>query len=178
MPTPPAFTFVRTFSPAAVAAVVSPPLWVRRAAPLQPQDRPCLPSQGSLSATVGIQFARLGRQVPRRVAPPDHAIPHRTHEENRPFATQSSRTHPELFPSSKVTFQRRRGGFEQQGQSHHEKIVRLSHLPRPRTRPLSLTWQAARPGVHPRFLLTSLLYRPRRLDWMSRSSSAAGRCKC
>jgi len=50
-----------------------------------------LPSPGSLSATLGIQFARLGRQVPRRVAPPDHAIPHRTHAEDRPFATQASR---------------------------------------------------------------------------------------
>ena len=116
--------------------------------------RACLLKE-AFQQTVGTQFARLGRQVPRRVAPPDHAIPHRTHEENRPFATQSSRTHPELFPSSKVTFQQRRGGFEQQGQSHHEKIVRLSHLPRPRTRPLSLTWQSARAGVHPRFLLTS-----------------------
>src|ERR1017187_8642732 len=81
---------------------------------------------------------------------------YRTHEEDRPFATQSSRTHLELLPCSKATFQRRRGGLEQQGQSHYEKIVRLSNLPRPRTRPLSLTWQAARAGVHPRFLLTSL----------------------
>src|SRR5712691_4651683 len=69
-----------------------PALPVARSPPLQPQDRPCLPSEGSLSATVGIQFARLGRQVPRRVVPPDHAIPHRTHEEDRPFATQASRT--------------------------------------------------------------------------------------
>src|ERR1035441_7581182 len=38
-----------------------------RSPPLQPQDRPRLPSQGSLSATLGVQFARLGRQVPRRV---------------------------------------------------------------------------------------------------------------
>jgi hypothetical protein len=43
----------------------------------------------------------------------------------------------------------------QQGQSHDEKILRLSRLPRPRTCPLSLTWQAARAGVPPRFLLTS-----------------------
>ena len=37
-----------------------PALPPARSAPLQPQDRPCLPSQGSLSATLGIQFARLG----------------------------------------------------------------------------------------------------------------------
>jgi hypothetical protein len=59
------------------------------------------------------------------------------------------------FPRSKATFQRCCGGLEQQGQSHDEKIVRLSRLPRPRTCPLSLTWQAARAGVHPRFLLMS-----------------------
>src|SRR3954452_15734910 len=95
------------------------------------------------------------RQVPRRVVPPDDAISHRTHEEDRPFAAQSSRTHPELFPRSKATFQWRRGGLEQQGESHDEKILRLPHLSRPRTRPLSLTWQAPRTRVHPRFLLTS-----------------------
>jgi hypothetical protein len=72
--------------------------------PLQPQDRLCLPSQGSLSATLGIWFARLGRQVPRRVVPPDYAIPDRTHEQDRPFARQSSRTDPALFPRSKSYF--------------------------------------------------------------------------
>src|ERR1700693_1968812 len=99
----------------------------------------------------------MGRQVPRRVVPPNHAIPHRTHEEDRSFVTQSSRTHPKLFPCSKAAFQRRRGGLEQQGESHYEKIVRFSHLSRPRTRPLPLTWQAARTRFHPRFLLTNLL---------------------
>src|SRR5881398_706413 len=85
-------------------------------------------ASAEVSATLGIQFARLGRQVPRRVVPPDHAIPHRTHEEDRARATQSSRAHPELFPRSKATFQRRRGRLKQQGESHYEKIVRLPHL--------------------------------------------------
>jgi len=35
-------------------------------------------------------------------------------------------------------------GAKQQGQSHHEKILRLSHLPGAGTGTLSLTWQAAR----------------------------------
>ena len=70
-----------------------PALPVARSPPLQPQDRPCLPSQGSLSATLGISFARLGRPVPRRVVPPDYAIPDRTHEEDRP----SLRNHRELI---------------------------------------------------------------------------------
>jgi transposase len=48
------------------------------------------------------------------LVPPDHTIPHRTHEEDRPFATQSSRIHPKLFPRSKDALQRRRGGPEQQ----------------------------------------------------------------
>lgn len=34
----------------------------------------------------------------------------------------------------------------------------FSHLPRPRTRPLSLTWQVARAGINPRFLLTGYLF--------------------
>jgi hypothetical protein len=58
-----------------------------------------------------------------------------------------------LFPRSKATLQRRRGGLEQQSQNHYEKIVRLPHLPRPRT--ISLSWQTARTRLHPRFLLTS-----------------------
>lgn len=46
-------------------------------------------------------------------------------------------------------------GLNNKAKSHYEKIVRLPHLPRPRTGSLSLTWQAAGAGVHPRFLLTS-----------------------
>src|SRR5881396_559118 len=57
------------------------------------------------------------------------------------------RDDPQLFPRSKAPFQRRRRGPEQQSQSHHEKILRFSHLPCPRTRPLSLTWQTARAGI-------------------------------
>ena len=99
--------------------------------------------------------ARLGRKVPRRVVPAGDALPHRTDEEDRPLTARSPRTDPQLFPRSEAAFQRRRRGPEQQSQSHHEKILRLSHLPLPRTRPLSLTWQAARAGIHPRFLLTN-----------------------
>src|SRR5690349_3191721 len=36
-----------------------------RSAPVQPADRPRLPSQGGLSAALGLQLARLGREVPR-----------------------------------------------------------------------------------------------------------------
>ena len=52
-----------------------------------------------------------------------------------------------------------RRGSEQQSQSHYEKILRIPHLPLPRTRALSLTWQIARAGINPRFLLTNLYYR-------------------
>src|SRR5690348_15100642 len=55
----------------------------------------------------------------------------------------------------KSRFQRRRGGPKQQSQSHHEKILRLSHLPSARTCPLSFTWKAARAGIYPRILLTN-----------------------
>jgi len=36
-----------------------------RSAPVQPQDRPSLPAQGSFSATLGLQLACVGREVPR-----------------------------------------------------------------------------------------------------------------
>jgi transposase len=60
---------------------------------------------------------------------------------------RSLRQHRELilnyFRAQKNDFQRGRGGLEQQGQSHPEKILWLSHLPGARTLPISLAWQAA-----------------------------------
>jgi hypothetical protein len=47
----------------------------------------------------------------------------------------------------------------------------VSHLSRPRSRPVSLTWQAARTSGHPRILLTSPEFRPARVD--SRSADLA-----
>jgi hypothetical protein len=82
-------------------------------------------------------------------------FPHRTDEEDRPLTARSPRTEPELFPCVETAFQRRHRGPEQQSQSHHEKILWLSHLPLSRTRPVSLTWQAARTEIHPRFFLTN-----------------------
>jgi hypothetical protein len=72
---------------------------------------------------------------------------------------RSRRQHRELnlnyFRAQKLLSSGVVEGLKQQGQSHYEKIVRLSHLPSPRTCTLSVTWQAARAGIHPRFLLTS-----------------------
>src|ERR1700733_11797098 len=89
------------------------------------------------------------------MVPPDHALPHRAHEEDRSVATQTSRAHPQLLPCPKAVFQRRCRGPEQQSQSHYEKILRIPYLPRPRTRPLSFTCEVARARDHPRFLLTN-----------------------
>ena len=75
-----------------------------RSAPLQPEDRPRLPSQGSLSATLGLQLAHLGRKVPRRMVPPGDALPHRAHEEDRPVTAPTPRTDPQLFPRSESCF--------------------------------------------------------------------------
>src|ERR1035438_6540819 len=97
----------------------------------------------------------MGGKVPRPMVPPGDALAHRADEEDRPFHARASRADPQLFPRAETTFQRRRGGPEQQGQSHYEKILWLPHLPLPRTRPLSLTWQAARARIDPRFFLTS-----------------------
>jgi transposase len=114
--------------------------------------------KGSLPATLGLQLPCLGGQVPRRVVPANHALPHRTDEEDRAVTPPAPGTHPQLLSRSKADFQRGGGGPEQQSQSHHEKIVRFSHLPRPGTRPLSRPWQASRTGIDPRFLLTNLFF--------------------
>src|ERR1019366_7259916 len=120
-------------------AEVPPP----RSAPLQPANRPRLSAQGGLSTVLGIQLAHLGRHVPGLLVLPNHAQPHRADEKDRTHAARSPRASAELFQGQKGVFQRRGRGLEQQGQSHHEKILRLSHLPHPRTRSLSLTCQAA-----------------------------------
>src|SRR5262249_34268753 len=116
----------------------------------------------------------MGRQVPRRVVPAHHAVPHRAAEENRPLATSAPGTDPQLLSGQEDDFQRDRGRLEQQGQSHHEKILRLSHVSGTRTGPLSLTWQVTRARVYPRFLLTTLEFSQRsnevRLEYSCRSA--------
>jgi hypothetical protein len=71
---------------------------------------------------------------------------------------RSLRQHRELilnyFRARKLISRGGSGGSEQQGQSHHEKIVCLSYV-RARTCARSLTWQTAGAGSHPQFLLTS-----------------------
>src|SRR5450631_4861560 len=89
------------------------------------------------------------------MVPPGDALPHRAHEEDRSLIAPAPRTDPQLFPRSKAAFQRRCRGSEQQSQSHHEKILRVPHLPLPRTRALSLTWQTAGARINPRFFLTN-----------------------
>ena len=97
----------------------------------------------SIPATLGLQLALLGREVSRRVVPSNHAFPHRAHEEDRSISSPAPGTDPQLLPGAKNDFQRSRSGFEQQGQSHPEKILWLSYLPGARTLPISLAWQAA-----------------------------------
>src|ERR1700726_4903448 len=83
------------------------------------------------------------------------ALPHRAHEEDRPLHARAPRTDPQLFPRSEAALQRGCRGPEQQSQSHHEKILRIPHLPLSRTRALSLTWQITGAGINPRVFLTN-----------------------
>src|ERR1700733_7020063 len=112
------------------------------------------------------------------MVPPDHALPHRAHEEDRSVATQTSRAHPQLLPCPKAVFQRRCRGPEQQSQSHYEKILRIPYLPRPRTRPLSFTCEVARARDHPRFLLTNPFNTLDRRNKASESSCHTHRTSC
>src|SRR5436190_21881001 len=93
------------------------------------------------------------------MVPSGDALPPRADEENRSLTARTPRTNPQLLSGSKAAFQRRRRGSEQQSQSHHEKILRVPHLPLPRTRALSLTWQTARARINPRVFLTNQLFK-------------------
>ena len=72
---------------------------------------------------------------------------------------RSLRNHRELilnyFRAQKLLSSGVVEGLKQQGQSNDEKILRFSHLPSPRTCPVSLTWKAARAKSYPRFFLTN-----------------------
>src|SRR5215472_6763332 len=112
-----------------------------RSAPLQPPDRPCLSPQRRFSAVLGIHLSHLGRHVPGFLVLSNPAKPYRADEENRPHLARSPYPAAQLFQGQETVFQRCDRRAEQQGQSNHEKILWLSHLPNPGTRPLSLTWQ-------------------------------------
>src|SRR5712691_4734997 len=89
------------------------------------------------------------------------ALPHRAHEEDRPLHARTPRTDPQLFPRSEAALQGSCRGPEQQSQTHHEKILRIPHLPLSRTCPLSLTWQITGAGINPRVFLTNQKLRAR-----------------
>lgn len=120
-----------------------------RPAALQPQERPCLPAQGGLPAVLGVRLTDLGRQVPRPVVHPGHALTHRADEEICPHHARPPRAPAQLLPCPKAVLQRRHRGAQQQSQSHHEKSLWLPDLPSDRSRALSCTWQATRAAAHP-----------------------------
>jgi hypothetical protein len=65
-------------------------------------------------------------------------------------------SHPQLFPRQKATLQRSGRGPQQQGKTHHEKILRFPHLSRHRNRPVSHSRQITGARNHPQILLTNL----------------------
>ena len=90
-----------------------------------------MPSTGRYRCGVLILFfppAHLGRQTPESVDSAGHGFTHRAHEEGGQNLAQPPRADPQLLPGEKAVLQWRRWGFEQQDQSDHEKILRVSHL--------------------------------------------------
>src|SRR5271169_6758515 len=126
-----------------------------RSPPLQPANCPRLSPQRRLSAVLDVQLAALGGNVPGLLVPANYAQPYRTAEEDRSHIARSPPSTAQLFQGPEALLQRRRRGPQQQSQSHHEKILRIPHLPRPGTRSLSLAWPPTRASAHPRVFLTS-----------------------
>ncbi len=128
-----------------------------RSAPLQPADGPGLPPQRRLSAVLGPTTRPRGPAC-SWISGADQTM--RSRIEPMKKIAETLRAHRPLlinyFKAKKSVFQWGGRGAEQQSQSHHEKILWLSHVPRLGTRALSLTWQAPRARTYPRILLTSL----------------------
>jgi Transposase len=87
--------------------------------------------------------AKMNKALDEVRAGESRRMAHRAQEEDRSVSSPAPGTDPQLLPGAKNDFQRGRGGLEQQGESHPEKILWLSHLPGARTLPISLAWQAA-----------------------------------
>src|SRR5690606_17739829 len=99
----------------------------------------------------------------------DFVLTDRTDEENGPDAAQASRAAAQLLSCPKAVLQRCHRGPEQQGQSHHEKILRLPNLQSHGTRLVSCTWKTARTKARPQFLLTIPKKRRRAHDGPTRN---------
>ncbi len=99
----------------------------------------------------------MGRKVPGPMDRAGHALMHRAHEAGCQDAAQPPRIDPELLPRKKAVLHWGRRGPEQQSQSDHEKVVRISDLPDHGNRAISCTWQTAGARTHPQVLLTKHL---------------------
>jgi transposase len=81
-----------------------------RSAPLQPENRPCLPSQGSFPATMGLPGRRPGPASSWTNGAGRPCAPDRAHEGDRTHPAPTPRSHPKLIPCAKADRQRRGRG--------------------------------------------------------------------
>ncbi len=109
-------------------------------AELQPAYSASLPAEGRLPVPLGVRLGGLGGTLPRCVVHPCDALADRADEEDRAFAACSPPSDPELV--SRPTAHRARccRRFQQQAETDHQKILRLSRFPRDRNRAVSRTW--------------------------------------
>ena len=109
----------------------------------QPADGSRLPAQGGLPIAVGLRVAVLGRPVPRPLVHSDDALAARPDEGGGPHAALAPRPDPELVPSPGAVLQWRCRGLQRQGQSDHQKGIRISHLSGDGSCSVSCTWRLA-----------------------------------
>ena len=103
---------------------------------------------------VGLRVAVLGGTVSRPLVHPDDALAARPDEGGGPHAALPPRPDPQLVPSPGAILLRHRRGLQRQGQSDHQKSIRISHLSGDGSRSVSCTWRLARASAYPQILLT------------------------
>ena len=97
----------------------------------------------------GYVFTLLGRPVSGQVVYKDDALEDRTDEESGPDVAQSSAPVAELVPRQGTAFQWCCGGFQHQGKTDRQKILRISDVSCSGNRVISCTWRLAGNRVYP-----------------------------
>ena len=108
-----------------------------RTAQTQPGVDQRLPVARGFPAVLGLSTPRLRGKVSRQLGDPGTSNRLGTDEESGPDAAQPQAADPQLVQGQRAAFQRGRGGYESQGETHHEKSLRFQNPEMPANRLIS-----------------------------------------